>query len=339
MFHSTDKCANPRDRVYGFLGLVDGHLVDVDYTKSIEEVFVDAALAVDEYLLYYVGDETMRITENLPSWVPDIQVPCDPFPWHTRGGYQVYSAGGGRDGGLHKLETADRRILAVLGLQVDHVATCSATYAEMVEGDGLIQALRVVDQLGASNNNLTEIFWRTLVANLTGNSPTPPSSEIWGRSFRHLVLYQFAREVLRSEDSAAVKRLLESLVGKPHGKGTEFLPRWSEVLELVGALRGDDGSNSSIVGSVVEAAKPYLDSLKSMFEKRRFFITANGRMAIGPQTVRAGDRVFLLKESGYPFLLRPSGNARYKVVGACYVNGIMYGEALNGVEWQRVEME
>jgi hypothetical protein len=60
--YSSNLCGDPRDKVYGFLGLIGGskELV-VDYRKSIHEVFVDVALAFDR--VYFAQT---RVTINIP---------------------------------------------------------------------------------------------------------------------------------------------------------------------------------------------------------------------------------------------------------------------------------
>lgn len=52
---------------------------------------------------------------------------------------------------------------------------------------------------------------------------------------------------------------------------------------------------------------------------------------------KSGDKVFVLRGSEVPFILRPCGLGRegFFVVGDCYVHGIMDGEAL-GRPWETV---
>lgn len=61
------------------------------------------------------------------------------------------------------------------------------------------------------------------------------------------------------------------------------------------------------------------------------FVTRAGYFASGPKTVRAGDVVCVLFGCDTPVVLRPVGN-QYALVGPCYVEGLMDGEALDLVE-------
>jgi hypothetical protein len=70
----------------------------------------------------------------------------------------------------------------------------------------------------------------------------------------------------------------------------------------------------------------------------RIFKWTNGRLAfrmdsgwigVGPPYAQAGDMVLAVLGADVPFVIRPSGvdtDARVRLVGECYVDGIMFGE-------------
>lgn len=60
---------------------------------------------------------------------------------------------------------------------------------------------------------------------------------------------------------------------------------------------------------------------------RRFFITKNRYMGMGPETMKEGDIVAVLFSGKVPFVLRPTG-AHYRFIGDCYVSGLMKGKAV-----------
>jgi len=64
---------------------------------------------------------------------------------------------------------------------------------------------------------------------------------------------------------------------------------------------------------------------------RRFFVTAEGRMGLGPSSMQAGDLVVVLRGGSLPLILRES-DALYWLIGPAYVHGIMDGEAVQ--EWK-----
>lgn len=47
---------------------------------------------------------------------------------------------------------------------------------------------------------------------------------------------------------------------------------------------------------------------------------------LGPEEAQIGDVLAVLYGSGAPVILGPEG-ARYRLIGICYVHGIMYSEA------------
>ncbi|KAH8755177.1 hypothetical protein BGZ57DRAFT_933466 [Hyaloscypha finlandica] len=63
---------------------------------------------------------------------------------------------------------------------------------------------------------------------------------------------------------------------------------------------------------------------------QRFFMTEKGYMGIGPTGCANGDIVCVLLGGELPYVLRPVGNERYKMVGQCYMHGIMDGEVIRG---------
>ena len=72
---------------------------------------------------------------------------------------------------------------------------------------------------------------------------------------------------------------------------------------------------------------------------RASFQTRNGHIGIGPQSIRAGDQACIILGCHALLILRPNDAQTYKVVGECYIDGFMEGEALLGAlpsSWQRV---
>jgi hypothetical protein len=64
---------------------------------------------------------------------------------------------------------------------------------------------------------------------------------------------------------------------------------------------------------------------------RRFFVTSDGKMGLGPICMREGDTVVILCGGKVPFLLREAeAEGRWRLVGECYVEGAMEGEAIGG---------
>ncbi|KAK0103167.1 hypothetical protein ONS95_014965 [Cadophora gregata] len=66
---------------------------------------------------------------------------------------------------------------------------------------------------------------------------------------------------------------------------------------------------------------------------RRLITTKSGHVGMAPATVVPGDSVYILLGCAFPVILRPGKiTGQYKVVGECYVDGFMKGEAIQGLD-------
>lgn len=58
--------------------------------------------------------------------------------------------------------------------------------------------------------------------------------------------------------------------------------------------------------------------------------TADGRIGWAPKEAEEGNAIFIVSGATVPVVLRPAEHGRYKLVGACYLHGIMDGEFVSG---------
>jgi hypothetical protein len=68
--------------------------------------------------------------------------------------------------------------------------------------------------------------------------------------------------------------------------------------------------------------------------RRMFFTTDSGHMGMGSPNMQIGDEICVLFGGTILFILRPVGEY-YKLVGECYVHGLMQGEAME--QWRAGE--
>ncbi|KAK8207084.1 heterokaryon incompatibility protein-domain-containing protein [Phyllosticta capitalensis] len=64
------------------------------------------------------------------------------------------------------------------------------------------------------------------------------------------------------------------------------------------------------------------------------FVTSDGRAGLGPRAMKTDDLVVIFRGCEFPFVIRPrcEEQKEYELVGACYVDGIMMGEAMWAME-------
>jgi hypothetical protein len=70
----------------------------------------------------------------------------------------------------------------------------------------------------------------------------------------------------------------------------------------------------------------YAGQVLNVNSKRALCTTADGGVAMTLGKTRPGDQIALLACATTPFVLRPIGD-HHILIGACYVHGVMYGEA------------
>ncbi|KAH7359346.1 heterokaryon incompatibility protein-domain-containing protein [Plectosphaerella cucumerina] len=340
--HRGADCSDPRDKVYGLLGLLkDTRGTVVDYSKSVVDVYRDFASSLGPLAcIAALGDPSFRVTKGLPSWVPEYHADLMPRSWRNRGGGGLgagYCAGdaGGRK--VEKLNTDSPLLLALSGFEEDVVEAVGASYDETVYGGGILRSLELLLErlVPGSGEDHIEVFWRVLIANLPGNSNRPPRSDKFGPSFRALACFLIASHIskdeCRTEPTEALMEKLKQATNSP------YLPDWADIQQLAAVLGPDKGDPA--VKAVFKDMQRYLESLTWMSLLRRFFVTRKNRLCLGSHTVREGDRVFILSGFNYPVLLRPASDGRFTVIGDIYVRGIMFGEALEGRDFHRVEIE
>ena len=96
--------------------------------------------------------------------------------------------------------------------------------------------------------------------------------------------------------------------------------------ELVLAL----GLNESQKFAACKDTWKFLNIVWTYCPKRSFIITEEGYIGIASKATKPGDRVCVLLGSRVPLLLRETSGLQSKVVGECYLHGIMNGEAFLG---------
>ncbi|KAK4210989.1 heterokaryon incompatibility protein-domain-containing protein [Rhypophila decipiens] len=191
------------------------------------------------------------------------------------------------------------------------------------------------------------VFSRTIVGDLTRREVdlkhdlgiparpmalAPPVSTMLG--YEHLVRLYFGHKGGLYTPVAAVEqpRSLRDILERHPTRTSAFGPP-SPGTTQPEEIQGDEAME--IVSELIDLNKQVSD----MCGGRMFGVTAGGKMGIFPAGTRVDDAVVVFWGSTVPFVLRkasPSaGNNdgdNYQLVGACYVHGIMDGEALEGVE-------
>ncbi|EHK98542.1 putative Heterokaryon incompatibility protein 6, OR allele [Glarea lozoyensis 74030] len=96
---------------------------------------------------------------------------------------------------------------------------------------------------------------------------------------------------------------------------------------------------------VTQIDKPRMKAIRSKFGSeiigkslgRLPFVTGKGHLVLGPEYVKRGDFVALIKGTQVPFILRRQSDGQYQLVSEAYVDGIMDGEAIKNARWSHAK--
>ena len=131
--------------------------------------------------------------------------------------------------------------------------------------------------------------------------------------------------VCRYPSTADVKNaFMDTLIAYPPYKGLNrfsiFYPAWRSA--IFDEPFESPGSNS-------EGARAlFQEHVDRACNARRFFVTAKGYIGLGPPEVQDGHLVTVLLGGQVPFILSRQ-QEKFRLVGECYVHGLMDGEAFS----------
>jgi hypothetical protein len=296
---SDRKCTDPRDKIYGVLGLLDGHLpMQPDYSLSATQVVIAASTAMlketgDLRLFGLISDEQGWRDENLPSWVPDF------ISWgnhgrvftpigRTFGDERAFSACPPVESGpqfAFRFEQTDT-LLHLSGIGFDQIDSV---------GEGAPDILDPRSKDPQASHKDTIVGWKALAL---ASDLSYPTGEPLPAAFWRTVLID--RRVNDYHSSFSSSRAF----GKSRlDRDDPIIPPADAELEAR-LIRGLDSPN--------EGAASHLCY-------RRFAVLRNGYFGLVPSTAQQGDLVVVLLGGEVPYLLRPAANGRHKVLGEWYV--------------------
>jgi hypothetical protein len=234
------QCSDPRDPIYGTLGLQDTPLFQADYNISVQELFTQVTLhpAMSDFLLSNCEDESIRTTLDLPSWVSDWSSLMFPTPWTWQRGCNVYCTGVGvGDNEGIVCEPTSGGVLKVEGFEEDEIAFLGGSYQQTIGGDGILTSLAVLKlaytklETLRSKPKLVECFSRTLIANLGNYDSQHPSSELHSVSFRNYVHVLLAYYLNGLDCSDHTRQTTRATLDYFHVLDlTVHLPLWKDIV-------------------------------------------------------------------------------------------------------------
>ncbi|KAI9857566.1 MAG: hypothetical protein M1813_008158 [Trichoglossum hirsutum] len=201
-FHTSTEATRARDHVFALLGLAkdaDDATLDPDYESSLETIFTRYAR------FFILRDRSIRLLydagasdppSRFPSWVPDWTVNEKRITGGDLSTDEDFYRAAGSSSAQPRFGD-DFKALIVKGGFVDTITQVGFDYTRETENEGvgkelypLLKRLRDADRMFETftsyptGEELSEVYWRTLVANRVQGQVPPSTLETSYKAFR-----------------------------------------------------------------------------------------------------------------------------------------------------------
>ncbi|KAI1132662.1 heterokaryon incompatibility protein-domain-containing protein [Nemania abortiva] len=335
------SCTESRDKIYGLLGItyqsINNKYITPNYSLSVEEVFKSFVLweVLTNSSLRVLGlnSDKASTTYSLPSWAPDFTRLSSQEPLLRRENRITFRAAGNTK--VDASVSEDGTTLSLRGQVMDRVHTLTAKQdcshqsiyippelSERVAGKeeqstwycdlqkkrewlaGVLSvATAAFDRLEANKAPLLDFFKTTsaTTVQILGKPRRPEWEMLWRTlTCDHNDFYNTLPSFYREWVIAYTDLLREGLRAEKI-----FIQKW-----LLRAQQAESG-------------------ITLFAEGRRFAGTDGGLIGWVPADTMEGDVVVIPYGSRVPLVVRSDGKGKYRLVGDCYIHGLMDGQAIN----------
>jgi hypothetical protein len=345
---------DPRDYIYGLLGITSDYYrekIVVDYAEPVTETYKRAARIVVEHgegakLLHNLHGLDTDL--DLPSWVPDWSskhfpsFSVAPMLGNASETFDIpYVCAGGLPGPGNAMQVHDSgKSLHCSGYIVDTVDKLTNTNIE----DYFRPAGKEGEPARSDASTAYRFLYKCssdLAQFLAAKSAYPPNSHeeviwrtlIWnrGRSEQRKASMQY------EELYKTFKEYTEWRILTPESVVVQARPKTAALDKEVGFLiPGKVAANILLqeYDAVGDQAEKFANWATSICYQMRRCGTAKGYVGHVPHGVRVGDLICVIAGAAVPFTLRKVAGG-YRVIGQCYLHGMMEGEALRESSLQK----
>jgi hypothetical protein len=322
------KATDPRDKIYGLLGLLDMRQISEtlpnararSYSIPTSSLFAmvtsDLLLSGEGLRPLIASSEMPHITPDLPTW--SIDFACSNRVgkrqlrwWNHSHRYNQFSACGTtirqqqlRSKAPAPTISSDWKSLSLNGLLVDEVEQVNTVYEVSDEED--LNYQRMWDIMSSA---------KKLMAGRDSkeHESDQEHDSLWRTMIGDLVMAEYPVE---------------------RAKATHA----SDFLEIERAFQnGEFPQQDRRPGAPPYAKNKLFESLCGMVPNHAFFTTRKGYLGMGPATTSPGDQVWVFYQGNVPFVMRKTNTNNVEngchdlcLVGDAYVHGVMDGQAVAG---------
>jgi hypothetical protein len=299
LYHQEKSCSEPRDRVYGLLGILskrERSQFPVDYSRPVREVYIDVVnylLTTTRRLDVMCASINFPVHQNidgLPSWCPDWSQRRRILPiWNRFPGFSA-----GRE--LEETPTFSnkRRTLNISGILLDRIISCGVPLNPPICKGAMLMAffewrlkLRQAKWFIPFDD---EAFCRTLSCGQLLDTCTPREWVEW-------TYHTFAVSIRGLYPELTLDHQLKS---------------YAEIVTPF---------------SSAERKQTLLEIFTKAMTGRCFAITCSGLLCLGSGALQVEDLICVPRGCSTPVILRKRGDA-YTFIGDIYVDGYMHGKAI-----------
>jgi hypothetical protein len=283
------KASDKRDKIFGLMGLFDGLekiLPAPDYSKTTATVYSEVAKAI------IAATKSLNVLRECRGVSDVLDLPSWAPDWSLHSKAYIHSEG------------------------FDAANGSEPIYQELKEPTSLRIAGKIVSVVDILANGATDID-ETTPRDELGHVCVWPEYYALAFSLGTYPTGENLKEVLWR--TLCCDRMNVECPADP--KWSRSFKAWHEIL-VAGANTAEDLVQKWVAST---DAVLYYHRVRRATREKLGCLTQNGYMALVPNTTQSKDRIEILTGGQVPFVSRPSGN-HFKLIGPCYMHGIMHGE-------------
>ena len=317
------QATDPRDKIFSPLSFLDYTGDDIEHAKSKRLWSLDYNIPVDDLFrkvtAYYLLDEGRsdilslvnhgdRLDEHgEASWVLPRYIPSENL--HEPLGFRLRATRDlAKPIGRYPCSHSDPSRISISGILVDKIRAVTtpieSSYKRLSDEKHLWVYCRRIRQYIAE----CETIQGELAGLLSGDVPDLPADAFW-RTLMCNTTDSFLLPGLEFERSFS---------------------SWNEVLlraDVRARTGHDDYWSREDCQNLSAQAQPFERSFALWSAGRKFCTTNGKRLGMVPRAAHVGDIICAFSGAVTPFVLRPDGSGNYRLVGECYVHGLMGDES------------